>query len=116
VLAFVRDGDDQSSRVQDIDAAIGAHEAKEDAPDIVGGVAVPVLEGWLLSLQGEPGAERLGKAAALRRFQDRFGFLKETARIVELAERADQSQIPSDATSLNAWLERARRVFTKHIG
>jgi hypothetical protein len=53
VLAFVRDGDDQSSRVQDIDAAIGAHEAKEDAPDIVGGVAVPVLEGWLLSLQGE---------------------------------------------------------------
>lgn len=115
VLAFVRDGDDDSNRAADVSAAVLTHEANGAAPDIIGGVAVPVLEGWLLSLHGESGAERLGKAATIRRFQDRFGFLKETARVVELAQQADLSQIPKDAQSLNAWLLKARSVFMKQV-
>ena len=31
---------------------------------IVGGAAIPVLEGWVLAMLGEAGTERLGKAAA----------------------------------------------------
>lgn len=115
VLAFVRDGDGDEERFLAINEALTAHESDAAEPDIIGGVAVPVLEGWLLSLQGEPGTESLSKAAALRLFFEKNGFLKDTPSIVQIAEQADLARIPIDATSLKAWLGKAKRVFKKRI-
>jgi hypothetical protein len=113
--AFVRDSDGNAQRVRDIEEAIGAHEAASGSADVIGGAAVPVLEGWLLSLQGELGTENLSKAAAQRLFQQKNGFLKDTVRSVEITAEADIPRIPTNAVSLNAWLNTATRVFAARI-
>ncbi|MFO0553027.1 MAG: hypothetical protein U0271_31865 [Polyangiaceae bacterium] len=51
VLAFVRDSDGDSQREKDIHAAIAKERA--GSVGIIGGVAVPVLEAWILAAQGK---------------------------------------------------------------
>jgi hypothetical protein len=115
VLAFVRDSDGDEQRVEDITAAIRAHESEGSSPDVIGGAAVPLLEGWLLSMQGEAGAERLSKAAAQRRFLEKNGVLKDTLKAAQIVQEADLSRIPSNSSSLLAWLEMAKKVFAARI-
>lgn len=114
-LAFVRDSDGHETRERDILTAILAHQSSGSEVDVIGGVAVPVLEGWLLAVQGEAGTEDLGKVAALRRFAEKDGISKDTAAMVQIAEEGDLTQLPSDARSLRTWLETAGRVFSRRI-
>jgi hypothetical protein len=115
ILAFVRDSDGDAQRVLDIDAAVGAHESRRSGLDVIGGAAIPVLEAWLLAIQGEPGAESLSKAGAKRLFRERNGFIKDTEPNVRIAQGGDLSQLPSDAHSLKTWLNKARTVFAARI-
>jgi hypothetical protein len=109
VLAFVRDADDDKQRPKVIAAAID--KAKEKFPDVevIGCAAVPVLEAWILAMQGEHGTENLSKAAA----QSKLSELKppSTAAMVEIATSVTLEKLPKDATSLRAWLTRANDVL-----
>ncbi len=111
VLAFVRDVDNEDARG---DAVLGGlAKAKSDAKlpgGIVGGVARPVLEGWMLALLGRHNTDELRKAAALREMAER-GYAKQAAAYVEIVDASDISRIPAGAQSLHDWLGDARSVF-----
>jgi hypothetical protein len=111
VLAFVRDADDDKQRPKVIAAAID--KAKEKFPDVevIGGAAVPVLEAWILAMQGEHGTENLSKAAAQSKLSELKPPSNDTAAMVEIATSVTLEKLPKDATSLRAWLTRANDVL-----
>ena len=109
VVAFIRDGDGDPRRPEQIGHAIEG--ARSDFPKVavVGGTAVPVLEGWLLTLLGETGTERLGKVAAQKRLAERSA--TNTAKMVDIVSAASLEGIPPDANSLRSWLAQAKAVL-----
>lgn len=115
LLVFVRDRDDSDDhpnpdRETDIEAGIRiALEDHEGVLGIVGGVAIRRLESWLLAITGT------GKTEESRRPEELLVMLgvreKHTAEMVGLVEQADLAQVPGDARSLRAWLDRARAAL-----
>jgi hypothetical protein len=116
IAAFLRDADDDAERLAVIKAAITrARELYPDV-DVIGGVAVPVLEAWLLALSGEAKTERLGKAAAQSRLAARGVPEKSTAAMVQIVRDARIDSIPVDAAGLRTWLKTAEEVLRTHGG
>jgi hypothetical protein len=111
VLAFVRDADDDKNRPKMIDDAIG--KAKETFPEVevIGGAAVPVLEGWILAMLGERGSEKLGKVAAQSKLVELKVPSQDTAAMVDIVAKVTLEKLPKDAASLMAWLARANDVL-----
>ena len=114
-LAFVRDADDDRNRPKVIVDAIC--RAKEMFPeiDIVGGTAIPVLEAWILAMRGEHGTEKLRKAAAEKRLEEKGMARKDTRAMVEAAAAVVPEEIPKDAESLRAWLASAADVLPRLV-
>jgi len=108
VVAFVRDSDGEPDRIVEIDAAIAKAAVDFPAVQVIGGTANPVLEGWILALQGVHGTEKLGKARA----QTQLNFDKNTEAMTQVASTADLERLPKDASSLNGWMKRAAEVLT----
>ena len=113
VMAFVRDADDDRDRPKVIDAAIEESRAKFPEVEVVGGAAIPVLEAWILAMQGEHGTESLRKTAAQSKLVAKG--VKDTDAMVEVAARILRDKLPKDATSLNAWLGRANEVLPRLV-
>jgi len=115
ILAFIRDSDGHDERIQDIDTGIA--QAKRSDPDLelIGGVAHPVLEAWLLAMQGERGTERLSKSAAQASYGVKTGALKNTEKAVEIVEACVPQSVPQDARTLHGWLNTASEVFARRI-
>jgi hypothetical protein len=93
-VAAVREG---------VEKALSRHEI-----EIVGRVAVPLLEGWVLALRGERGTEALSPGAKARLREVGIGGAAEMAEEARAAVLAD---VPPDAESLLAWLADARRAL-----
>ncbi len=110
LLVYVRDEDGDSTRAES--HAQGRAKGAADHPtvDVVGGLAIQAIEGWLLALRGEPKSERVKARAGKKRVQD--AGLTCTADMVECVRGADLDRLPPDAHSLRAWLDQARAVFT----
>lgn len=106
VLAFVRDGDGDVERRDAITAGIASAQGAE--LKIVGGVAVPAIEGWILALRGEARTEERSRAQLGARLGTEA---KNTTVYVAAVELADRSSIPLDASSLRDWLRRADQVL-----
>ena len=111
VLAFTRDSDGDQTRVRDIEEAIAEYDASGRKPKLIGGVAIPLLEAWLLALDGEFGTEQLSKKGAQDRFENKHHFAKVTEKVVAYVERADLNRIPSDALRLARWIASARAIL-----
>ena len=111
VLAFTRDSDGDPQRARELELAVSEHDAAGARPDLIGGVAIPVLEAWLLALDGELGTEQLSKGGAQARFEQKHAFAKVTEKVVAYVESTDLNDIPSDAVRLSIWLARARAVL-----
>jgi hypothetical protein len=112
VLAFSRDRDRDPDRHDAIEEGIRkVPETFPSAPAVIGGVAVPTLEGWVLALSQELRTEELTPKRAEQALQDKGVKLKDGTAMVRLVEEADLSKLPSDATSLTAWIARARNVL-----
>jgi hypothetical protein len=111
VVAFVRDSDGDDDRTSIIETAL--RKAADLFPNVraIGGVAVPVLEAWVLALKGERRTEVLSKAAAQARLEALGVEPKHTAQMVEVALAADLDQLPEDATRLHDWLSKARTTL-----
>jgi hypothetical protein len=103
-LVFSRDTDGDEDRTRDIEE--GARLAGESFR-IMGGVAHPRLEAWILALSGEAHSEDRGHV------DERLARLdvgeKDTAGMVRVAEGADLNALPADAHSLHAWISSVRR-------
>ena len=112
VLAFSRDLDRDERRRDAIEEGIRrVPEAFASAPEVIGGVAAPTVEGWILALLGARGTEAMSPKRAEQELVAKGVASKDGAAMVEVVEEADLDVVPDDARSLRAWLSRADRVL-----
>jgi hypothetical protein len=104
VLAFSRDRDNDFDRVAQI--LSGIEQARADgAIAIIGAVAVPLIEGWILALRGVRGTENLSPGGASRRLTE--AGVSGARAYADTAASSDLDGLPADAHSLRAWLAAA---------
>lgn len=116
VLVFSRDLDKDPARKVAIEDAIrSVPSTLESAPEIIGGVAVPTLEGWILALLGESTTEELTPKQAEKALTTKGLAPKDTEAMVRVVENADLRKIPSDASSLSQWLKQAEDVLPRRV-
>lgn len=108
VLAFTRDADADDRRAAAI--ARGIELATEQFPMlvIVGGVARPAIEGWVLALVGVRDSDALSRARAVELLRDRSIEEKRASAYVEIVNVADLDRLPVRCGSLTGWLSAAR--------
>ncbi len=106
-VAFLRDEDGRSERIKPIEDAV--RQAREYWPEmkVIGDVAVPVLEGWILAALGETKTESMSKARAQRLLEDRG--VTTTADMVNAV--LSGTPLPQDASRAHNWLEKARTIL-----
>jgi hypothetical protein len=114
MLVFVRDRDRDELREQAILRVLetigtfGFAEEYRYELAIVGGVAKPKLEGWILCLLGVSGTDGMTVARVDRELASLPVVAKSTEHYVAIAESAE---LPSGAGSLPEWLALARESF-----
>lgn len=112
VLAFSRDQDRERARVAAVETGIQrVPEAFGATPVVIGGVAVPTLEGWILALLGELGTEALSPIRAEAALVAKGVGAKDGDAMTRVVEEADLARIPEDAASLSTWVSRAKAVL-----
>jgi hypothetical protein len=108
VLAFSRDADRDPGRAQAVEEGIARVPATfTSAREVIGGVAVPTLEGWILALLETRGTEALSPKRAEEALAAKGVARKDGAAMVRSVEEADLAKTPGDAQSLRLWLKRA---------
>lgn len=114
MLAFVRDGDDDVVREQEVARVLneivsyGFSDAYRYELAIVGGIAKPKLEGWILCMRGVRGTDAMTRARVDRELATTDVDPKSTTPYVEIAQAC---ALPSGVGSLPEWLELARATF-----
>jgi hypothetical protein len=112
VLAFSRDADDDTSRAPRVHAGIAWTKSKYPQLGIVGEMAIPTLEGWVLAMRGVAKTEQLRKAQAETRLAEEGISRKSTEGMVQVARDCDLETLPEDALSLRSWLGAARESLS----
>jgi hypothetical protein len=115
VVAFVRDADDDKHRPKIIAEAIGEAKAAWPEVEVIGGAAIPVLEAWILAMQGDCGTERLSKSGAQSKLEAKGIAPKDTDTMVDVAAKVFFNSLPKDAASLTAWLAKAKEVLPRLV-
>ena len=117
VLAFSRDIDRDPARREAVAEGIRRVSSSLSAPpEVIGGVAVPGIEGWVLALLGERATEELSPLRAQAMLAAKGMMPDDGAAMVRVAEDADLDAVPQDATSLTEWIARARAVLPRRTG
>ncbi|WP_437678492.1 hypothetical protein [Sorangium sp. So ce131] len=117
VLAFSRDIDRDPARREAIEEGIRRVASTMPAPpEVIGGVAVPALSGWILALLGEKATEELSPLRAQAMLAAKGMMPDDGAAMVRVAEDADLDAVPQDAASLTEWIARARAVLPRRAG
>jgi hypothetical protein len=111
VLVFSRDADADEERAAAIEE--GLRRAAETYPGvkIIGGIAIPALEGWVLALLEVAKTESFSRGKAEAALIAEGFEPKDGVAMVAIVEQADLAKLPSDAKSLVHWLKRAREVL-----
>jgi hypothetical protein len=112
VLAFVRDEDGAPQRTADVEAGLKRAAELWPALSVVGSMAIPCLEGWLLALQGKPGTEQLSKQKAIQFLVQAGVATKDTQALVECVRQHGVAQVAPDAEKLRTWLDAAQRALS----
>ncbi len=115
VAAFVRDADDDQERPRVFKDAITKARTEFPEIEVIGGAAVPVLEGWILALLGVHGTEKLGKTAAQSKLERRGIAPKDTEAMVKAATFVTLDGVARDATSLKNWLGIAGELLPRLV-
>ncbi len=114
VLAFCRDQDNDASRHEAIETGIKYLANDESsALDVIGGIAVPTLEGWILALLARRKTDLMSPTRARESCIAAGIPDKDTDAMVRIVEDANIDMLPDDATSLRRWLDRARAVLDR---
>jgi hypothetical protein len=118
MLAFVRDGDGDERREQEIRrvletlATFGFADEYQYELAVVGGVARPKLEGWILWLLGVTGTDAMTPARVDRELATTEIEAKSTAQYVAIAETG---ALPSGEGSVPDWLAHAKATIGRLI-
>ncbi len=112
VLGFARDVDADNRRA---DAVVrGSALASERFPMLVviGGVARPAIEGWVLALLGVRDSDAMSRTRALEFLRARAIEEKKASAYVEIVNAAELDSLPVGCDSLAGWSSTART----HLG
>ncbi|MGK3963714.1 hypothetical protein WMF38_06005 [Sorangium sp. So ce118] len=119
IVAFSRDGDDEGVARQEA-ILVGVQRARAGLSKplaVVGEVALPSLEGWILALLGQRGTEDMTPARARREIENAGLVLKSTASMVRVVERCpDLGEVPDDAKGLIRWRDAAQAALAPSPG
>lgn len=116
MLAFVRDQDGDELREREIQRVLGMIASFGFAEEygyelaIVGAVARPRLEGWVLCLRGVIGTDDMSGARVDRELEEAGVALKSTQHYVAIAESCT---LPISDGSLRRWLAHADAAFLR---
>jgi len=108
VLAFTRDVDADDRRADAIARGIALAGELFPALVIVGGVACPAIEGWMLALLGVRDSDAMSRVRTLELLRDREIEKKNADAYVEIVNAADLAHLPVGCGSLTDWLSTAR--------
>lgn len=109
-LLFSRDRDGHAEREREIQAALLELEADARLA-VAGGVCVERLESWLLAVTGRTGSEQLRGGRVDEALAEHGVSAKSTEQMLALIERHGLGAVPSDASSLQAWLARVKAAL-----
>ncbi len=112
VLAFARDADSDDRREDAIARGIAAARQLYPRVRVIGGCALPALEGWILALSGVPKTDDMSRKRTLEELRIRAIDEKSTTAYVALVEAADLARLPNGCDSLTTWLGSAQAEFT----
>jgi hypothetical protein len=116
VLAYIRDADDEKQHRCDAHRR-GKEEGAELAPSlkVVGEIAAPSIEGWILALLGVRKTEEMTVTKATRLLAEKGIEEKDTAAMVRVVEACpDLTKVPTDAKGLRTWSTGARSALASH--
>lgn len=119
-VAFTRDLDSDLEREDAVAAALTRIHAESWPIDVIGGVARPAIEGWILALCAVPRTDEMSRARTLAHLAEHGIGAKSTADYVDVVEQAElgeprQFGLPAGAESLRAWLTTAHEVLTRLV-
>lgn len=112
-FVFLLDQDNEPARIQAVESALQELTAPEFGLSSAGGVAIPLLEGWILALLGHSGTEGLRPKRATAELEKQYGIKKNSQKMVEVIEAADLKAISKDARAFTMWLDQIRRLPTQ---
>jgi hypothetical protein len=112
VIALCRDSDGHTERVADIQKGIeSAHALWSDKLGIIGGCAIPCIEGWVCAIMGITDTEASTRKKVNDHLTNMSILPKDTAAMVEKIEQTGLENIAEDAHSLKSWLDIAGQVL-----
>jgi hypothetical protein len=116
VVAFTRDVDAEgAARVAAVHQGIAHAQALFPLVAIIGGPAIPAIEGWILALLGVRDSEAMSRDAANRNLALRGTTLKRAEDYVAVIEKHSLAALPAGCAALDSWIQCARSVLTKAI-
>ena len=118
IVAFVRDRDGSrkhpnNKREEDIKRGMReVRQTLDNCPDIIGGVAIKAIEAWILAIRGEDQSEKVtNPKERLKEIFEEEGKESCTVSYVEVIDNGSLENLPEDARSLRAWLEKAEKTL-----
>lgn len=115
VVAFARDVDADLARADAIAHGIAFAQDIFPTMGIIGGPAIPALEGWILALLDVADTESMSRERANNELARRHIAVKQAEDYVTVIEKANLTTLPPGCDGLNAWIGSAKSVFTSAI-
>lgn len=118
-VAFSRDIDSDPERDAAVADALRRIRQLGWHIEVIGGVAKPAIEGWVLALCGERDTDELSRDRAAQRINERIA-AKSTDDYVDIVEQAvlgapDHFGLSPGTESLRAWLATAHEVMNRLV-
>lgn len=117
VVAFSRDQDSERDRDAVIERGIAEASRNHPHVGVIGGIARPCIEGWVLALAGVKDTDEMSRPRCdreLERMSIKLGHAAVDA-FVAIVDQADLGSLPAGGGSLVTWLDRAREVLPRAI-
>jgi hypothetical protein len=121
VVVFSRDVDSDPDREEAVVAALGWIRSRSGwLIEVVGGVAKPAIEGWILALRAVPDTDSMSRRRALERLLEHEIDFRSTDRYVDIVEQVALGEpqhfgLPSGAESLRSWLATAHEILNRLV-
>ncbi len=116
VLVFCRDRDKDEGRHDAIEKGIQRVVSDGNSSlDVIGGLAIPTLEGWILALLAHSQTDLLSPTRAAQNLVAAGVPAKDTDAMVRVVDDANLATLPMEAESLRRWLDRAREAMARHV-
>lgn len=119
-VAFSRDVDSDPDREAAVLAAIQWIRREGWQIEVIGGVAKPAMEGWILALRGVPNTDEMSRRRAKEHLTEHDIDAKSTDQYVGAVEDAALGEppnfgLPAGAESLRAWLATAHEALDRLV-